>query len=98
MALGLYASDRFPLREISNIINIPKSTVNDIKKRGMGVSKPRSGRPKKVSIRDIRQIIRYPQMSKFTWQINLYNLKTMFGLTVHKNTIRNTLVMVGYYH
>jgi transposase len=98
MALGLCASDRFPLREISNIINIPKSTVEDIKQRGIGVSKPRSGRPKKLSSRDIRQIIRYLRTSKFTRRINLCSLKKMFNLTVHENTIHNALVTAGYYH
>src|SRR5437667_553244 len=58
-ALGLCAAGRNSLREVTNIINIPKSTVHDIKTRGTGISKPRSGRPKKLSTRDIRQLIRY---------------------------------------
>ena len=98
MALGLCASERFPLREITNIINIPKSTVNDINKCGTGVSKPRSGRPIKLSSRDIRQIIRYIRTSKFTRRFSLNKLKMMFGLTVHENTIRNAFVAAGYYH
>ena len=37
-------------------------------------------------------------MSKFTWRINLSNLKAMFGFTVYENTIYYALVMADYYH
>ena len=98
MALGLCASGRFPLREITNIINIPKSTVYDIKERGVGVSKPRSGCPRKLSSQDMRQIIRYIRTSKQTWRVTLKCLKRVFQLQVHKNTIYNALTNAGYHY
>ena len=97
-ALGLCESHRFPLREITNITHIPKSTVEDIKKRGTGVTKPQSGRPKKLTSRDIRQMIRYLRTSKITRRVPLTRLKKLFSLTVHPNTIKNALKAVGYFH
>ena len=70
-ALGLCAAGNHPLREITNIINIPTSTVYAINKRGTGISKPRSGRPKKLSPRHIRQIIRYIRTNKCTRRVTL---------------------------
>src|SRR5579859_805830 len=97
-ALGLCESRRFPLREITNIIDIAKSTVEDIKQRGTGITKPRSGRPKKLTSRDIRQMIRYLRTSKFTRRVQLTRLKKLFSLTVHPNTIQNALKAAGYVH
>ena len=76
MALGLCASGRFPLREITNIINIPKSTVYDIKERGVRVSKPRSRCPRKLSSQDMRQIIRYIQTSKQTRRVTIRDIRS----------------------
>src|SRR5437667_1634621 len=97
-ALGLCAAGRNSLQEITNIINIPKSTVHDIKTRGTGISKPRSGWPKKLSTRDIRQLIRYIRTNKSTRQITLTQLKKTFHLPVHENTIWNALQQAGYNH
>ena len=44
-ALGLRADPNNSLQDITNIINIPKSTVRAINQRGTGISKPRPGRP-----------------------------------------------------
>jgi len=98
MALGLCASERIPLREISNIIHIPKSTVYNIEQRQTGISKPRTGRPKKLSAGDIRQIIRYIRASKSTRRVSLAGLKKLFQLDVHENTIHNALSEAGYLH
>src|SRR5947207_14714645 len=99
-ALGLCAAGNHPLREITKIINILKSTIEDIKTRGTAITKPRPGRPKKVSIRDIRQIIRYIRTNKSTRRISLYitHLKRIFNFNVHEHTIRNALQKVGYHH
>jgi len=98
MALGLCASKRFPLREITNIIGMPKSTVSDVNKRDTGKSKPRSGRPRKVSARDMRQIVRYLQKNRTTRRITLLRLKRLFNLQVHENTLRSALADAGYLH
>src|SRR5579871_3011700 len=97
-ALGLCAAGNHPLREITEIIDIPKSTVGDIKTRGTGISKPRSGRPKKLSPRDIRQIIKYIRANKSTRRISLTRLKKVFHLNVHEHTIRSALQRAGYHH
>ena len=97
-ALGLCESKRFPLREISNIINIPPSTIRNIKQRGTGVDRPRSGRPKKLSSGDMRQIIRYIRTCKKNRRVSLCRLKTMFNLDVHENTIHTALTRAGYLH
>src|SRR5438046_9704666 len=92
------AAGNHPLREITKIINIPKSTIEDINTRGTAITKPRPGHPKKVSIRDIRQIIRYIRTNKSTRRISLTHLKRIFHFNVHEYTIRNALQKVGYDH
>src|SRR5208282_3586742 len=97
-ALGLRADPNNSLQDIINIINIPKSTVRAINNRGSGITKPRSGHPKKLSTRDIHQIIRYIRTNKSTRRITLTRLKKIFHFYVHENTIRNALQKAGYYH
>ena len=57
--LGLCEDKRHSLRDIINITHVPKSTIEDIKKRGTEVSKPRAGRPKKLSQQEVHRIIDY---------------------------------------
>ena len=97
-ALGLCAAGNHPLCEITEIINIPKSTIGDIKTHGTGISKPRSGRLKKLSSHDIRQVIRYIHTNKSTHWITLTWLKKIFQLNIHENTIWNALQLAGYHH
>src|SRR5579871_1101857 len=97
-ALGLCAASNHPLCEITEIINIPKSIVGDIKTRGMGISKPRSGCPMKLSTHDIRQIIKYIRANKSTHRISLTRLKKVFHLNVHEHTIRSALQRADYHH
>ena len=47
--LGLCEGKRHSLRDITNITHVPKSMIEDIKKRDIGVSKSRAERPKKLS-------------------------------------------------
>src|SRR4051812_35776287 len=86
-ALGLGASGKIPFQEITNITGIPKSTAHDINVRGTGINKPRSGRPRKLSSRDIRHIIQYIRTDKFTRRITLNGLKKKLSLNVYENTI-----------
>src|SRR5271169_5842319 len=55
-ALGLIAGGRHSLAEITNITNIPKGTLSDIKKRKTAETKPQNDRPKKLTERDKRRI------------------------------------------
>src|SRR5204863_3043054 len=81
-----------------NIINISKFIVRVINQRGMGINKPRSGRPKKLSSHDVRQIIRYIRINKSTYRITLTHLKKLFLFHIHENIIRNALQKAGYHH
>ena len=55
-ALGLVQGGRHSLRDITQILNVPKSTAYDIKKRGTGQTKARSGRPKLLDEMTMRRI------------------------------------------
>lgn len=57
--LALVDGGKHSIREISRLLNIPKSTVSDIKQRGMSNSKPKSGRPVKLSVQDKCRIDAY---------------------------------------
>jgi transposase len=94
--LGLCKGNRHSLQDITHITNVPKSTVEDIKQRKTGVSKPRTGRPKKVSPRTIRQLIRFIRINKATRRFSLTQLKKIFRLNVHENTIQRALNEAGY--
>ena len=91
-ALGLRADQRNSLQDISNIINIPKSTVYDINKRGTGITKPRPGRPRKISSRDVHQYIRYLRTNKFTRRTSLSQLKKIFNLDAHECDVSATFM------
>ena len=54
--LALVDGGKHSIRQISRLLDIPKSTVSDIKQRGTSNSKPRSGRPALLSERDKRRI------------------------------------------
>ena len=97
-ALGLHATGTIPFREITNIINIPKITAQAINARGTGINKPHSGRPKKLSSCDIRQIVRYIHTNKSTWWVSLMTLKKIFYLNVHENTLKAVLKEAGISH
>jgi len=94
--LGLCKGQRHALREITNVTNVPKSTVYDIKRRGTAVSKPRTGRPKKLSARSIRQLIRFICTNKTTRRLTLTHVKRILHLEVHEYTIRRALQEAGY--
>jgi transposase len=95
-ALGLIEGKRHSLSEITDIVNIPKGTLSDIKKRGTGISKPRSGRPKKLTARDERRIKRFIRTNKFTRRVTLSQLKSILQLNAHENTIHKALIELGY--
>ena len=96
--LGLSADPQNSLQDITNIVNIPKSTVGAIKSQGTGINKPRSGCPRKLSAHDIRQIVRFVRTNRTTCRYGLKQLKKHFKLNVHENTIRNALQEAGYHH
>ena len=97
-ALGLCQGRRHSLHDITNIINIPKSTVYDIKKRDTAASKQRSGRPKKLTNRDKRHLEIYIRTNKATRRVLLSYLKSILPEKTHENTIRKALNELSYNH
>ena len=51
-----------------------------------------------MSPRTIRQLIRFIRINKATRQFSLTQLKKIFRLNVHENTIRRALNEAGYNH
>src|SRR5437762_4138171 len=94
-ALGLIEGGRHSLREITNITNIPKGTLGDLKKRDTGISKPRSGRPKTLSSRDLRHIEIYIRTSHTTRRTPIPRLISLLDLQAHPNTVRKALIGLG---
>jgi len=62
------------------------------------IDKPCSGCPKKLSLRDIRQLVRYIRTNKYTHIVSLIQLKPLFHLDVHENTIKAALKEGGIHH
>lgn len=95
-ALGLCQGRRHSLHDITNIINIPKFTVYDIKKRDTAASKQRSSRSKKLTDRDKRYLEIYIRTNKATRRVLLLYLKLILPEKIYKNTIRKALNKLGY--
>ena len=95
--MGLRVDPDNSLQDIINIINIPKSIVHAINRWGTDINKPHPGRPKKLSSRDIHQIIRYIRTNKSTRRITLTRIKKLFHFHIHENIIRHALQKAGYY-
>ena len=96
--MNLRADPDNSLQDIINIINILKFIIHAINRRGIDINKPRPGHPKKLSERDVCQIIRYIRINKSTRRIILTCIKKLFHFHIHENTIRHALQKAGYYH
>ena len=89
--LGLVKGKHHSLREITNITNIPKTTIYDIKTRNTGETKPRSGRPKLLDEMTLRQIIRYIKTDKQMRHQSLAVIIDVINLEVSPRTLRRVL-------
>ncbi len=96
--LGLIEGKRHSLSDITDIPNIPKDTLSDIKKRGIGISKQRSGHPKKLTAWDKHRIKRFNRINKFTRRVALSRFKSILQLNTHENTIHKALIELSYNH
>ena len=94
--LGLYQGKRHSLQDITHILNIPKTSVYNIKKRATAISKPRIGRPKKLTPRDMRRIIAHIRINRITRRLTLTQLIRALDLEVHENTLQRVLNEIGY--
>lgn len=97
-ALGLIQGKRHSLREITEITNIPKQTLGDLKKRNTPISKPRSGRPAKLSERHKRQIVFHITRNHQSRRLSVSSIIRDLQLQVHPNTLKQTLKSLGYNH
>ena len=97
-ALGLIAGGRHSLRDITNITNIPKETLGDLKKRGTGVTKQRGGRLKKFDTRDKCRIELHIRRDSKTRRLSLHQLIKDLLLDALEKTVRLTLQELGYSH
>lgn len=89
-------------REISTLLNIPKSTVSSIiakwKELGTIATQPRSGRPRKMTERGqrmLRQIVRSSR--QFSAESIATDLQTTGGLQISSSTVRRELQIMGFY-
>jgi transposase len=96
--LGLILGDRHSLSEISQITNIPKGTISDIKKRKSPLNKPRSGRPPKLSERHKRQIVFHITKNHKSRRLSTSTIIQDLQLQVSPDTLKRTLKSLGYNH
>src|SRR5438046_338938 len=94
--LGLMQGGRHSLPEISNITNIPKSTLGDLKKRGTPLNKARSGHPHKLSERDKRHIELLIRRNHTTHRLSARAVINTLGLNVGLTTVKLALEDLGY--
>ena len=97
-ALGLMEGRRHSLHEINHLTNIPLRTLYSLRKRNNPLSKQRSGRPPKLSLRHKRQIVfhitRNHESRRLSAMSIIQDLQLDIGITQLKCTLSN----LGYHH
>lgn len=87
---------RTPLREITNIVGVPKSTASDIIRRwrtsGTVKSSPRSGRPPKTTLRNDRAIHRAARIDR---DQTYADIKATIAPWISRSTFARRLRKVG---
>ena len=86
-ALGLMRGKKHALSEITQITNIPKGTLGDLRKRGTGVTKSRCGHPNKLTQRDIRHIEIYIRRNYSTHRVRIQDLIGILHLDCTEKTV-----------
>lgn len=94
--LALVDGGKHSIRDISRLLNIPKSTVSDIKQRGTPISKPKSGRPSKLTPRDKRRIEAYVKSCRATRQESPTDIIKALHLNIGRTTLISALFELGY--
>jgi hypothetical protein len=92
-ALG-FQSGRHSLSEISQITNIPKGSIGNLKKRDTPLNKVRSGGPLKLSDRHKRQIVFHITKNHKSRRLSVMsiiprNLQLDIGITQLKVTLKS---------
>jgi len=94
--LALIEGGRHTIREITTITGVPKSTVHDIKTRAVATTKPKLGRPKKLSTYDKRRIGRYITKSRENRRESPESIIKALHLNVCPNTLMSAIRELGY--
>ena len=94
----MIAGGRYSLTEITNITNISKGTLSDIKKWKTIKTKPRNDRPKKLTKHDKRHIEIYIHLNSQMRRSILLQLKKNLHLDATENIIRKALQELEYDH
>jgi len=95
--LGLIEGGRHSLRDITQILNIPKSTAYVIKTHGTSETKSRSGHPKLLNEMTMRRIERHIKIDDETHRQSLAVVIDLLHLTVAPRTLRRALHEHGYH-
>ena len=96
--LGLIQGGRHSLSEISQITNIPKGTIGNLKKRDTPLNKVRSGRPPKLSDRHKRQIVLHITKTHKSRRLSLISIIQDLQLDIGITQLKLTLKGLGYDH
>jgi len=91
----------FSQRNIAEILGFPKSTVGEVIKKyneqGLTTVPPRSGRPKILTERDNRHLIKIAQENRSkTLEELTENFNTSIAISVSSRTVQRTLHKEGY--
>jgi transposase len=97
-ALGLIQGARHSLSEITQITNIPKGSLGNLKKRNTPLNKPRSGRPAKLTDRHKRQIVFHITRNHESRRLSVMSIIRNLQLDVHPDTLKFALKDLGYNH
>ena len=97
-ALGLIQGGRHSLSEISHIVNIPKGTLGDLKKRNSPLNKVRSGRPLKLTDHHKRQFVFHITRNHTSRRLSLISIIQDLELDISITTLKHTLKDLGYNH
>jgi transposase len=98
--IGLHKGG-FSQRKITEILNIPKSTVGDVIKKyndqGLTTTASRSGRPKILTERDERHLINLVKENRNkTLEELTENFNTNMSISVSKRAVQRVLHKKGY--
>ncbi|MBJ5664486.1 hypothetical protein JGG94_23270, partial [Salmonella enterica subsp. enterica serovar Infantis] len=89
-------------REISDILQKPKSTVSDVivkrKRRGSETAEKRSGRPKKISERSRRTLTRVVKQNRKSSLVEItQEFQSSSGVSASSRTVRRELKNLGFH-
>lgn len=99
--IGLFKANKFSYKDIAEILDHPKSTVGDVIKKyneeGLTTTKKRSGKPKKLTNRDERSLVKIIKENRGnTLEEVTEKFNTAMKISVSNRTVQRTLHKMGY--